>query len=177
MVNRCSDHIRRLFLRGRYDPLALPECLRSRFHTLVCAGVIGFFCSIGFLGFVSKFNDLVSSYQARKNIKRKMKVDAGLWKTLRSILFTACGAREGWTVFSLCCCLLLRTFGSVWVSQHWGKIVKSIVTRNFLAMRRLLFDFAGATVGLALLNAMLKYYISTLKEQVPDRSSHGCDTR
>jgi len=137
-------------------------------------GVIGFFCSIGFLGFVSKFNDLVSSYQARKNIKRKMKVDAGLWKTLRSILFTACGAREGWTVFSLCCCLLLRTFGSVWVSQHWGKIVKSIVTRNFLAMRRLLFDFAGATVGLALLNAMLKYYISTLKEQVREKLTNWC---
>jgi hypothetical protein len=62
--------------------------------------------------------------------------------------------------------LLLRTFGSVWVASHWGKIVKAMVTRNFGQFKKLVAQFGGATIGLAVLNALLKYYIAKLREQV-----------
>eukprot|EP00286_Rhodomonas_abbreviata_P022275 CAMPEP_0181295300 /NCGR_PEP_ID=MMETSP1101-20121128/4070_1 /TAXON_ID=46948 /ORGANISM="Rhodomonas abbreviata, Strain Caron Lab Isolate" /LENGTH=538 /DNA_ID=CAMNT_0023400035 /DNA_START=428 /DNA_END=2041 /DNA_ORIENTATION=+ len=41
-------------------------------------------------------------------------------------------------------------------------------------MRRLLYQFAGATMGLAVLNAALKYYIATLKEQVREKVTQWC---
>mmetsp|Transcript_7314 Transcript_7314/g.17695 ORF Transcript_7314/g.17695 Transcript_7314/m.17695 type:complete len:688 (+) Transcript_7314:46-2109(+) len=140
-------------------------------------GWVGFGCSLGFLYFVSKFNDMVQTYKAKKNIKKGAKVDKGLWRLLASILQRSCGAREATTVLMLSLSLLLRTFGSVWVSKHWGKIVKSIVTRNFPRMAVLLGQFTGVTLGLAVLNALLKYYISTLKEQVREKLTNWCHNK
>jgi hypothetical protein len=138
---------------------------------------LGLGCSLGFLYFVSKFNDVVQTYKASHNIKKGVKLDKGLWRLLAAILRKTCGAREATTVGMLCISLLLRTFGSVWVSKHWGKIVKSIVTRNFPRMGWLLGQFSVVTLGLALLNAMLKYYISTLKEQVREKITRWCHDR
>mmetsp|Transcript_37347 Transcript_37347/g.72944 ORF Transcript_37347/g.72944 Transcript_37347/m.72944 type:complete len:685 (+) Transcript_37347:209-2263(+) len=140
-------------------------------------GWIGFGCSLGFLYFVSKFNDVVQVYKAKRNIKKGAKVDKGLWRLLAAILTKACGPREATTVAMLSLSLLLRTFGSVWVSKHWGKIVKSIVTRNFPRMATLLGQFSVVTLGLAVLNALLKYYISTLKEQVREKVTKWCHTQ
>ena len=70
--------------------------------------------------------------------------------------------------------LLLRTLGSVWVSKHWGRIVKALVTKDFPSMKRLVLQFACGTISLAILNATLKYYISTLREQVRERVTAWC---
>lgn len=78
------------------------------------------------------------------------------------------------TIGSLCLSLLLRTLGSVWVSKHWGRIVKALVTKDFNAMKRLVVQFAGGTVSLAVLNALLKFYISTLREQVREQVTAWC---
>lgn len=37
--------------------------------------VVGFGCSLGFLYFVSKFNDVVQSYKASRNIKKRAKIE------------------------------------------------------------------------------------------------------
>jgi ABC-type uncharacterized transport system fused permease/ATPase subunit len=70
--------------------------------------------------------------------------------------------------------LLLRTFGSVWVARHWGRIVKSLVTRKFGEMRRLVAQFGLYTISLAVLNALLKYYIATLRDQVREKITKWC---
>jgi ATP-binding cassette subfamily D (ALD) long-chain fatty acid import protein len=113
-------------------------------------------------------------YKSSRNIKKGTKIDKNLWKLLSAILSKTCGAREATTVFMLSLSLLLRTFGSVWVSHHWGKILRSIVTKNFPRMKVLLTQFGVVTVGLALLNALLKYYIATLKEQVREKVTRYC---
>jgi hypothetical protein len=40
-------------------------------------------------------------------------------QVLTDIFMKTCGKREALTIFSLSLCLLLRTFGSVWVARHW----------------------------------------------------------
>lgn len=134
-------------------------------------GIAGFAASLCFLFFVNKFNELIGAMKQRRRIKKapKMKVDGKLWKVLYFIFYRSCNMRELYTFFGLSSCLVMRTFGSVWVSRHWGKIVSAIVQRKFLLLRSLIIRFAGATVGLACLNAMLKYYISLLKEHVREK--------
>jgi hypothetical protein len=129
-------------------------------------GAIGFGCSLGFLLFVSKFNEFVQAYKAKKNIKKSQAIAHGIFPTLAAIFRKTCGYRELYTVSMLSLSLLLRTFGSVWVANHWGKIVKAMVTRNFGLFKKLMAEFGGATIGLAVLNALLKYYIAKLREQV-----------
>ena len=137
-------------------------------------GAIGFVCSLGFLLFVFKFNEYVQAYKARKNIRKGIKVDSSLIRNLRGIFGRACSRREYATMLSLCFSLLLRTLGSVWVSKHWGRIVKALVTKDFASMKRLVMQFAGGTVSLAVLNAMLKYNISKLREEVRERVTSWC---
>lgn len=129
-------------------------------------GAIGFGCSLGFLLFVSKFNEFVQAYKAKRNIKKAQSIGHGTFKTLGQIFSKTCGYREAYTVSMLSLSLLLRTFGSVWVANHWGKIVKALVTRNFAHFKVLVAQFGGATISLAVLNALLKYYIAKLREQV-----------
>jgi hypothetical protein len=129
-------------------------------------GAIGFGCSLGFLLFVSKFNEFVQAYKARKNIKKSQSIGTGTFRTLGQIFTKTCGYREAYTVSMLSLSLLLRTFGSVWVASHWGKIVKALVTRDFPQLKTLVAQFGGATISLAILNALLKFYISKLREQV-----------
>eukprot|EP00401_Gymnodinium_catenatum_P073223 CAMPEP_0117510696 /NCGR_PEP_ID=MMETSP0784-20121206/28122_1 /TAXON_ID=39447 /ORGANISM="" /LENGTH=586 /DNA_ID=CAMNT_0005306339 /DNA_START=390 /DNA_END=2150 /DNA_ORIENTATION=- len=52
-----------------------------------------------------------------------------------------------------------------------------MVTRNFKRMQLLIAQFAGATVSLAFLNALLKYYISSLRQQVRERITIWCHDR
>ena len=137
-------------------------------------GVIGFGCSLGFLLFVIKFNEFVQRYKARKKIKRDETIKAGLFSTLLRIFSKTCNHRELCSVSMLSCSLLLRTFGSVWVSSHWGKLVKMLVTRNFSQLRSLVIQFAGTTIGLAILNALLRFYIAKLREQVREKITCWC---
>ena len=116
-------------------------------------GVLGFFAAFGFLGFVSIFNDFVSSYKEKhaKNKRRGKggkgpKPNAGLFTLLRRVLGVSCNARELNTVMKLALCLLLRTIGSVWVSKHWGRIVGALVTRKFPDFKSLVTTFAGTTM-------------------------------
>ncbi len=51
-------------------------------------------------------------------------------------------------------------------NMEWGDIGKALVTKDWGRMKGLVIQFACATTTLALLNATLKYYISTLREQV-----------
>lgn len=120
---------------------------------------------------MSKFNDMVQNYKAKKKIRkgRVQKMDPSLSAVLYYIFSRTCDKREVYTFLGLSSCLLLRTFGSVWVSRHWGQIVSSIVQRRFEVMKKLILQFAGATIGLAFLNAFLKYYIAMLKENVRER--------
>eukprot|EP00656_Telonema_subtile_P013522 TRINITY_DN16867_c0_g1_i3.p1 TRINITY_DN16867_c0_g1~~TRINITY_DN16867_c0_g1_i3.p1 ORF type:complete len:627 (+),score=139.63 TRINITY_DN16867_c0_g1_i3:101-1981(+) len=114
----------------------------------------------------------------RDSSKRKGSAPAkGLDGMLRSIFRRACDMREVMTVVGLSLCLLLRTLGSVWVAKHWGKIVGAIVTRNWTGLRSLVTTFAGGTLGLALLNAYLKYYISLLTEHVREKLTNWCHTK
>eukprot|EP01065_Artemidia_motanka_P016367 TRINITY_DN2006_c3_g1_i2.p1 TRINITY_DN2006_c3_g1~~TRINITY_DN2006_c3_g1_i2.p1 ORF type:complete len:690 (+),score=279.97 TRINITY_DN2006_c3_g1_i2:81-2072(+) len=131
--------------------------------------VLGFGAACGFLAFVSKFNTEVQAYKARKNIKKGAPIATGLFKMMKHILGQTCDGREMYTVGMLSLMLLLRTVGSVWVSKHWGRIVNSLVTRDFDRMKSLVVQFAGATIGLAVLNACLKYYIGTLKLQIREK--------
>jgi ABC-type uncharacterized transport system fused permease/ATPase subunit len=98
----------------------------------------------------------------------------GLWRTLSNILGKTCDSRELTTASMLALSLLLRTFGSVWVARHWGRIVKSLVTRQFGEMRRLVAQFGLYTISLAVLNALLKYYIATLRDQVREKITKWC---
>ena len=86
-------------------------------------GVIGLGAALGFLAFVGKFNEVVQTYKAEHHIKKSAKIKKGLWQQMRSIFSRSCGPREALTIVGLATCLLLRTLGSVWVSQHWGRIV------------------------------------------------------
>lgn len=142
-------------------------------HTQNINAVIGFGCSLGFLAFVSKFNSVVQAMKAKKMGRKGATVDMDFMQKLRVIFGQTCGSREIVTVGSLALCLLLRTLGSVWVARHWGRIVSSLVTRNFGLMSQHIRTFGVVTVGLAVLNALLKYYVSLLKEEVPRRSRCG----
>lgn len=164
--------------------LFLPRHLRHHltssapaFKSSNSRGVVGFGAACGFLLFVVKFNDYVQTYKVTHNLKKVQKIKKGFWDILRGVLVKTCDRREGSTVFGLSMCLLLRTLGSVWVSQHWGRIVGSIVTRDFRKLRYLLTIFAANTILLAFLNAYLKYYISLLKEQVREKITNWCHTK
>lgn len=75
---------------------------------------------------------------------------------MKTILASTCSFRELLTVTKLSLMLLLRTVGSVWVSKHWGSIVNSVVSQDFKRLTTLVTEFAGATVLLSVLNALLK---------------------
>ena len=45
-------------------------------------GAIGFGCSLGFLLFVSKFNEFVQAYKSKRNIKKSQAIGHGTFKTL-----------------------------------------------------------------------------------------------
>eukprot|EP00931_Biecheleriopsis_adriatica_P055638 TRINITY_DN32940_c0_g1_i1.p1 TRINITY_DN32940_c0_g1~~TRINITY_DN32940_c0_g1_i1.p1 ORF type:complete len:708 (+),score=115.62 TRINITY_DN32940_c0_g1_i1:77-2125(+) len=143
------------------------------------SGAVGFGAGCLFLLFVSKFNEHVQVYKA-KNMKVKgakasteKHVD-GLSTQMRIILAATCSFRECFTVSKLSLMLLLRTVGSVWVSKHWGSIVNSMVSRDFGRLGKLVSQFAGATVLLSFLNALLKYYITSLKLQVREKITRWC---
>jgi len=139
------------------------------------SGVAGFGCSLAFLAFVAKFNDHVQAYKL-KNMTggAGKKIEKGLWRTLSTILGKTCGRREMSTASMLALSLLLRTFGSVWVAKHWGKIVRSLIMRQFPEMRKLIAQFGLFTISLAVLNALLKYYIATLKDQIREKVTRWC---
>ena len=85
-------------------------------------GTIGFFSSLGFLGFVAWFNDKVNTFKAERGLNKRKgpaKVNKDLPSMLRNIFTSACGMREVWTTAALSLSLLLRTLGSVWVAKHW----------------------------------------------------------
>mmetsp|Transcript_67939 Transcript_67939/g.178165 ORF Transcript_67939/g.178165 Transcript_67939/m.178165 type:complete len:698 (+) Transcript_67939:136-2229(+) len=137
-------------------------------------GAMGLGAGCCFLLFVLKFNEKVQTYKASKNITSGKAIDAHLMETMTRILRSTCGHREAFTVAKLSLCLLLRTFGSVWVARHWGKMVNALVARRFARIRRLVVQFAGVTVGLAALNAFLKYYIAGLKLEVREKVTRWC---
>lgn len=140
-------------------------------------GVLGLLAAFGFLIFVQKFNEHVQTYKSKKNISRNQKVQDGLMQMLRSIFEDTCGRRETLTVAKLSAMLLLRTVGSVWVTGHWGRMVNATVTRNFKHLHWLVYQFAGVTLSLALLNALLKYYIVALRQQVRESITLWCHSR
>lgn len=142
-------------------------------------GVLGLVAAFCFLGFISKFSEHVQTIKATKGGGRHAASEAiepssSLTHILRNILGKTCSAREASTIAKLSLMLLLRTVGSVWVAQQWGKIVSSIVKRNFPTMRTLVLQFAGTSLSLALLNAFLKYYIAALKVQVRESVTLWC---
>lgn len=126
----------------------------------------GFAAACCFLLFVHKFNEQVQTYKAKNNIAKGPRIQQGLVPMMRRIVNATCGRREGTTVVKLSLMLLLRTLGSVWTSRHWGSLVNATVSRNFRYLHRLIGEFAVVTIGLALLNALLKYYIGLLRHQV-----------
>lgn len=136
-------------------------------------GVVGLGMATLFLLFATTFNERMQKYKASKGGKPTA-AHSNLVPALRSVVVKACGWREATTVGKLSLMLVLRTAGSVWVSNHWGRIVNALVTRNFLRLKFLLFQFAGATVSLAFLNALLKYYISALRLNVRERITRWC---
>jgi len=137
-------------------------------------GVLGLGAAVGFLAFISKFNEHVQTYKVKQNIKKDLQITDGLSRVLRSILWKACSTREAFTISKLCLMLLLRTVGSVWVATHWGRIANAIVKRNFTRLRSLVMQFAGATMSLAVLNSYLKYFIVLLRHQVRERITIWC---
>mmetsp|Transcript_60316 Transcript_60316/g.141112 ORF Transcript_60316/g.141112 Transcript_60316/m.141112 type:complete len:693 (+) Transcript_60316:67-2145(+) len=140
------------------------------------SGVLGLGAGLLFLSFVSKFSERVQIYKAKnqkvKNAPREQV--EGLTDLMRFILGSTCSSREFLTVTKLSLMLLLRTVGSVWVSKHWGSIVNSVVSQDFTRLARLVSEFAGATVFLSGLNALLKYYISALRLQVREKITLWC---
>jgi len=132
-------------------------------------GVLGLLAALAFLVFTSKFHDKVNTDRAKQGAQGHL-----VFQTTLSILGTACSGREAFTVARLSLMLLLRTYGSVWVSRHWGLIVNSVVTQNFQRLTGLVSQFAGATVLLSLLNSLLKYYISLLKLEVREKITRWC---
>lgn len=129
-----------------------------------------------FLVFVSRFSSRIQTYKARRTSTNGSAAsdDDGLSQTVRSILAKACTWREARTVGKLSLMLILRTVGSVWVARHWGRIVNALVTRNFPRINLLVTQFAGATISLAGLNALLKYYIAALRLQVREKITRWC---
>lgn len=132
-------------------------------------GAKGFAASLCFLVFVNKFNQVISNVKRRRNVKKAANVDNKLQEILYYIFIKTCNIREIVTFLGLCSCLVMRTFGSVWVSNHWGKIVSSIVERRFDDLKQHIIRFAGVTIGLAFLNALLKYYIVLLKTHIREK--------
>nr|AND95787.1 ATP-binding cassette subfamily D member 3 [Prorocentrum minimum] len=137
-------------------------------------GVLGLGAAVCFMCFVSKFNAAVQRYKDKKNIKKGTAIADGLVSMMVDILRRTCGPREAFTVLKLSSMLLLRTVGSVWVARHWGRLVNATVSRKFSRLRGLAQQFAVVTVGLALLNSLLKYYIATLRLQVRERITLWC---
>jgi len=139
--------------------------------------VLGFGAACGFLTFVSKFNERVQLYKTTNNIAKGAKVQDGLSQMMQDILVRTCGAREGGTIAKLCVMLLLRTLGSVWISKHWGLMVNATCSRNFSLLHRLVGKFAGVSISLSVLNALLKYYIASLRQQVRESVTEWCHTQ
>lgn len=140
------------------------------------SGALGLAAGLVFLSFVSKFSERVQMYKA-KNMKvkgTKQPAAEGLTDLMKSILGSTCSFRECLTVSKLSLMLLLRTVGSVWVSKHWGSIVNSVVSQDFKRLAKLVSEFAGATVLLSILNALLKFYISSLRLQVREKITLWC---
>mmetsp|Transcript_67432 Transcript_67432/g.140900 ORF Transcript_67432/g.140900 Transcript_67432/m.140900 type:complete len:735 (-) Transcript_67432:260-2464(-) len=137
-------------------------------------GLAGLLGALGFLLFVQKFNEHVQTYKAMNNISHGSQVDQGLASTMTRILRTTCGKREAVTVIKLCFMLVFRTLGSVWTSRQWGSLVNATVGRNWRYLHKLIGEFAGVTLGLALLNALLKYYIGSLRTQVRESLTTWC---
>lgn len=140
------------------------------------SGALGLAAGLVFLSFVSKFSERVQMYKSQnKKIKgKKEKLVEGLGDLMKGILGQTCSFREMLTVAKLSLMLLLRTVGSVWVSKHWGSIVNSVVSQDFQRLAKLVSEFAGATVLLSFLNALLKYYISALRLQVREKITLWC---
>lgn len=140
------------------------------------SGALGFAAGLVFLSFVSKFSERVQMYKAKtmKVKGKKEKPVEGLADLMKGILASTCSFREMLTVTKLSLMLLLRTVGSVWVSKHWGSIVNSVVSQDFKRLAKLVSEFAGATVLLSFLNALLKYYISALRLQVREKITLWC---
>eukprot|EP00927_Polykrikos_kofoidii_P038081 TRINITY_DN32361_c0_g1_i1.p1 TRINITY_DN32361_c0_g1~~TRINITY_DN32361_c0_g1_i1.p1 ORF type:complete len:717 (+),score=83.81 TRINITY_DN32361_c0_g1_i1:192-2342(+) len=143
------------------------------YRTMGRDGAVGFGNSLGFLFFLTIFNERVHIVRSGKKDGDQNGGD-GMVQVMRAILSRTCTAREACTVMKLSSMLLLRTVGSVWVSRHWGAMVNSIVQRNFSKLKKLVIQFAGVSAGLALLNALLKYYIGLLKQQVRERITLWC---
>mmetsp|Transcript_29814 Transcript_29814/g.68686 ORF Transcript_29814/g.68686 Transcript_29814/m.68686 type:complete len:702 (+) Transcript_29814:136-2241(+) len=137
-------------------------------------GLCGFSAAVGFLFFVSKFNAWVQNLKAKRTKLAYHKVSTSLSTTVWAILRNACDKREFTTVAKLSLMLLLRTVGSIWVSNHWGKIVNSVVMRSFKRMNLLIWQFAGVAISLSVLNALLKYYISSLKLDIREKVTLWC---
>lgn len=137
---------------------------------------LGLVSALTFLLYVTRFSGSLHSKPSDR-LKRHQGADLaneGVLRTVGRILLPSCNAREAFTATKLSLCLLLRTYGSVWVSRHWGKIVNSIVILDFPRLRQLSFQFAGATVLLSLLNSLLKFYIANLKVQVREKITAWC---
>jgi len=130
---------------------------------------LGLLAALGFYCYIIKFSDRVLTYKTKKSGGGE-----GIRETVLRILWQTCGYREALTVTKLSLMLMLRTFGSVWVSRHWGKIVNSVVTANFPRLKQLVSEFAAATVALSVLNALLKFYNSTLRLQVREQITRWC---
>lgn len=138
-------------------------------------GALGLGSALGFLVFISlKFRLVQRHNKVAAEVEHGLTEQAGLLQSMGGILGHACSFREALTVTRLSLMLLLRTVGSIWVSRHWGKIVKSVVLLNFSSLFALVSEFAGATLLLSLLNALLKYYISLLKLQVREKITRWC---
>jgi len=134
--------------------------------------------AFGFLLFVSKFNVWVQTQKARRTkTSYNNKVSTAMGTTVWRILRNTCTIREFTTVAKLSLMLLLRTVGSIWVANHWGKIVNSVVMRSFRRMNILITQFAGVAISLSLLNSLLKYYISSLKLDIREKVTLWCHAK
>mmetsp|Transcript_6757 Transcript_6757/g.18885 ORF Transcript_6757/g.18885 Transcript_6757/m.18885 type:complete len:695 (+) Transcript_6757:110-2194(+) len=134
---------------------------------------LGFAAAVTFLAFVSR-SSKKQSHNASCNGTEKAHADGGVRHLVTRILSRACNGRELSTLFRLSLMLLLRTYGSVWVSRHWGRMVNSVVILDFSRLRRLVTEFAGMTVLLSLLNSLLKYCRASLRLQLRESITRWC---
>eukprot|EP00931_Biecheleriopsis_adriatica_P006096 TRINITY_DN107552_c0_g1_i1.p1 TRINITY_DN107552_c0_g1~~TRINITY_DN107552_c0_g1_i1.p1 ORF type:complete len:675 (-),score=112.12 TRINITY_DN107552_c0_g1_i1:200-2224(-) len=133
-------------------------------------GAVGFCSALGFLLFIMKSGE-------RVQLEHRAWKDRGMLHMMFRILGKTLNFREVMTISKLAFMLLARTLGSFWVSDQWGMIVNSLVRLDFGRFRILVTKFAGATVLLSLLNALLKYYIALLKLEVREKVTRWCHER
>jgi len=165
-----------LAVEGAVKPTSCDSCRAAAMTQSRSRGLAGLGASLIFLGGISLCNDRVQAYKG-KGTAKDAHVAAGLTHMLRTTLGQTCGWREALTIFKLSLMLLLRTGGSVWVSRQWGLIVQSLVKRDFPTIHRQIMTFAGGTTLLALLNALLKFYIALLKQEVREKITLWCHER